>query len=72
MDTRALVLVAMVMANPATVKALEPLYGEVAEYVGVPAPILYAMSQAESGQLKDGQFRPWPWTLNVAGIAGRY
>ena len=72
MDTRTLALAAMLMANPATVKALEPLYGDVAEYVGVPAPILYAMSLAESGQLRDGRFAPWPWTLNVAGSAVRY
>jgi soluble lytic murein transglycosylase-like protein len=71
MDTRALALVAMMM-SPVAVTATEPLYGAVADYVGVPAPILYAMSQAESGQLKDGRFEPWPWTLNVAGTAKRY
>lgn len=71
MDKRALVLVAMMM-SPIAANALEPLYGDVAAYVGVPAPILYAMSQAESGQLQNGRFAPWPWTLNVAGSAKRY
>ena len=72
MDKGALVLVAIMMTSPMAVKAVEPVYGEVAAYVGVPATILYAMSQVESGQLKNGRFAPWPWTLNVAGIAKRY
>ncbi len=53
-------------------QALEPLYEEVAAYVGVPPRLLYAMSKAESGLLKDNRFAPWPWTLNVAGEARRY
>jgi len=52
--------------------AVEPLYQEVAEYAGVPADILYAMSKAESGLLLDNQFAPWPWTLNIAGEAKRF
>ena len=72
MDKRTLALVVILITNPTAVKAVEPLYSEVAEYVGVPATILYAMSQAESGQLKDGRFAPWPWTLDVAGTAKRY
>lgn len=62
----------LMLANPIAVQAVEPLYGNVANYVGVPAPILYAMSQAESGLLRDGTFAPWPWTLNIAGKAQRY
>jgi hypothetical protein len=72
MVTRALALVAMLVASPVAVNALEPLYRDVAEYVGVPASVLYAMSLAESGQLRDGRFAPWPWTLNIAGTAQRY
>jgi hypothetical protein len=53
-------------------RAVEPVYEDVAAYVGVPARILYAMSQAESGLLEEGTFGPWPWTLNVAGTAKRY
>ncbi len=71
MVTRVVVLM-MMLANPVAAQAVEPLYGDVASYVGVPAPILYAMSQAESGQLRDGSFAPWPWTLNIAGKAQRY
>lgn len=66
------VMVLMMLTNPVAAQAVEPLYGDVAKYVGVPAPILFAMSQAESGQLRDGSFAPWPWTLNIAGKAQRY
>ena len=72
MDARAVVVVLTMLMNPITVEAIEPLYGEVADYIGVPVSILYAMSQAESGQLREGTFAPWPWTLNVAGKAQRY
>lgn len=72
MDKRVVALVFMMMTSPAAMSAVDPLYDEVADYVGVPAPILYAMSQAESGQLTDGRFTPWPWTLNIAGTAKRY
>lgn len=72
MDKRTLVLTVMMLTRTAPGQAIEPTYGEVADYVGVPAPILYAMSQAESGLLQNGQFSPWPWTLNVAGQAQRF
>lgn len=72
MVTRALVAVLMAMCVNAKTLAVAPLYQEVAEYVGVPADILYAMSKAESGLLKDKRFEPWPWTLNVAGNAKRF
>tara|TARA_R110002110_G_scaffold415854_1_gene658289 strand:+ start:24369 stop:24902 length:534 start_codon:yes stop_codon:yes gene_type:complete len=66
------VVVLAMAINPTTTIAVEPLYDEVSDYVGVPAAILYAMSLAESGQLRDGTFAPWPWTLNIAGEAQRY
>jgi len=72
MGKRALAMVLMMLAGPISVNAVEPIYSDVADYVGVPALILYAMSQAESGQLYNGQFSPWPWTLNVAGTAERF
>lgn len=33
----------------------------------VPAHLLYAIALAESGRTSNGQFRPWPWTLNING-----
>jgi hypothetical protein len=47
-------------------------YDVVADYVGVPRDIFYAMALAESGRVRDGQFAPWPWTLNIAGDAHFY
>lgn len=72
MDKRAIALVSLLSVSSLTVSAVEPMYAEVAEYVGVPARILYAMSQAESGQYDKGRMSPWPWTLNVAGTAQRF
>jgi hypothetical protein len=62
----------MIASHTATAGTGERLYREVAGYAGVPAAILYAMAQAESGQLTDGRVRPWPWTLNIAGTPKRY
>ena len=72
MDKRVVALMILLAMNSAPTRAIDPLYHEVADYVGVPVPILYAMSQAESGLLTAGRFTPWPWTLNVAGEAQRY
>jgi hypothetical protein len=44
-------------------------YREVADYVGVPADLFYAMALAESGRVRDRTFAPWPWTLNIEGEA---
>lgn len=72
MDKRALVLVSLMSTSSLKVSAIEPMYEEVADYVGVPSRILFAMSQAESGQYENGRTTPWPWTLNVAGTARRF
>ncbi len=42
-------------------------YVQIASYADVPAHLLYAMAQAESGRVVDGEVIPWPWTLNVEG-----
>ena len=47
-------------------------YDVVADYVGVPRDIFYAMALAESGRERDGLLAPWPWTLNIAGDAHFY
>ena len=47
-------------------------YDAVADYVGVPRDIFFAMALAESGRVRDGHFAPWPWTLNIAGEAHFY
>jgi len=39
----------------------------------IPPAVLYGVALAESGKrLKKGVFKPWPWTLNVAGVPRRY
>ncbi|NOD65488.1 transglycosylase SLT domain-containing protein [Ruegeria sp. HKCCD6109] len=34
---------------------------------GVPLDVLRAISRVETGRTLDGQFLPWPWTINVEG-----
>ena len=44
-------------------------YQSVAASRGIPASVLYAVALTESGKQVDQPdgYRPWPWTLNVAG-----
>ena len=44
-------------------------YQSVAAERGIPASVLYAVALTESGKQVDQPdgYRPWPWTLNVAG-----
>lgn len=39
----------------------------VAKIHQVPADILYAIALIESGRRYQGEFRPWPWALNIEG-----
>lgn len=34
---------------------------------GVPLDVLMAIARVETGRTRDGQFAPWPWTINVNG-----
>ncbi len=34
---------------------------------GVPLSVLIAVTQTETGRQRDGQTRPWPWTVNTEG-----
>ena len=56
--------------------AAEPIpysYLQVAVEYRIPSEILYGIALAESGQrLNSNKVRPWPWTLNVAGVPRRY
>lgn len=63
-----LAAVALLLAVPAGQAAPPAGYAAVAEAEHVPADILYAVACAESGrEMPDGETRPWPWTLNIAG-----
>ena len=48
-------------------------YRQVAVEYGLPAALLYAVALTESGQssFSLGQYRPWPWALNIDGV-GHY
>jgi hypothetical protein len=47
-------------------------YRSVAAYSGVPPKILYAMALQESGRHRQGEWAPWPWTLNISGCSVYY
>ncbi len=48
-------------------------YYSIARQYQIPAQILYAAALTESGKtIQTGVFRPWPWTLNVAGTPRRF
>jgi len=44
-------------------------YETIAAEHGMPSAVLYAVALTESGKqvTTTGQYRPWPWTLHVAG-----
>jgi hypothetical protein len=44
-------------------------YRTIAAERGIPSTVLYAVALTESGKqvASAGAYRPWPWTLNVAG-----
>jgi hypothetical protein len=55
-----------IAANAQTIPAG---YVQIANQYEIPPVLLYAVALTESGQssLSGGQFRPWPWTLNING-----
>ncbi len=57
----------------ATAAQIPPLYHDVAKESRVPAELLYAIAQVESGGSGLTQLgQPWPWTLNIEGKARYY
>lgn len=66
-------MAALVLAGlSAAVQSERADYAVVADYVGVPEALLYAMALAESGRQHNREFVPWPWTLNIEGEAQFY
>jgi hypothetical protein len=49
-----------------------PAYEWAARIAHIPASVLFAVAREESGTLLRGRLTPWPWTLNVAGVARRF
>lgn len=71
----ALLLVAGLLTGAASARAQDippPAYQIAAQRAGVPSPVLYAVVLQESGMVRDGEFAPWPWSLNVAGKSRRF
>ncbi len=40
---------------------------EAASRFGVPVSVLMSIARVETGQIRQGELRPWPWTINSAG-----
>lgn len=73
MGARVVVAVLSILSLQGRFASAEPeQYEAVAEYVGVPPDVLYAMAVTESGMYREGAVSPWPWTLNIEGKAQRY
>ncbi len=72
MDAYRVVAALVLVFASLAVQAQRAVYDEVAAYVGVPADLLYAMAQAESGRRVNEHIEPWPWTLNIEGEAQFY
>lgn len=49
-----------------------PAYERAARLEDVPARLLFAVALQESGLPLHGRLIPWPWTLNINGVAMRY
>lgn len=56
----------------ASVQVIPDGYRHIAQQVGIPSDILYAVALTESGTRLSHGVRPWPWTLNVAGKGYQY
>lgn len=66
------VLLVALLAHVSVAAADKAMVEDVAQYVGVPSSVLYAMALTESGVTRQGERIPWPWTLNIEGEAYRY
>ena len=65
-----IVFIGLVFSSPGWSNEAVPAgYRSVAAQSGIPYTLLYAVALTESGQqvLSTQVYRPWPWTLNVAG-----
>jgi len=48
-------------------------YRQIARQYAIPLAVFYAIAKTESAKrIKRGLYRPWPWTLNVAGRPERF
>ena len=65
-----IVLAGLVIPGPGWSDESVPVgYRSIASERSIPSAVLYAVALTESGKqvASKGVYRPWPWTLNVAG-----
>lgn len=55
-------------SSTAADEVIPSAYMLIASAAGIPSTVLYAVASQESNRkINDQVYRPWPWTLNVAG-----
>ena len=69
-----MLLSALPLARADDERSLPPLFVATADAQGIPPTLFYAIALQESGRhaAETGEFRPWPWSLNVGGKAHYY
>ncbi len=59
--------------SPLHAEPIPSSYQQIAHEYDIPPGVLYSVALQESRmRLRSRQTRPWPWTLNVAGVPRRY
>ncbi len=66
-------LLFLIVSYTCQAETVPSAYQSIAMEYKIPSTVLYGIAYAESGKkIKPGVYKPWPWTLNVAGVARRY
>ena len=73
-STSMILMLCLLLSCFATAQAQKIPFGyeRIAKTHQVPVKVYYAMLTQESGLSTKHGFRPWPWTLNIAGKSRRY
>ena len=73
-STSVIVMLSLLLICSVTAQAQRIPFGyeRIAKTYQVPVKVYYAMLTQESGLSTRHGFRPWPWTLNIAGKSRRY
>ncbi|WP_341325912.1 transglycosylase SLT domain-containing protein [Methylotuvimicrobium sp. KM2] len=62
-----------IVGSPLHAESMPASYRQIAHEYDIPPRLLYSVALQESRiRLRSRQTRPWPWTLNVAGVPRRY
>ena len=68
-----LLVLSMLIPTVSLAQRVPTGYHRIASQYQIPATVLYAVALTESGKAIDQRiYRPWPWTLNVAGQPKRF